>query len=232
LVEQLILDSGKHFPKEVRMRFIKTLMFAGSLAALCACSSVQKIGTDHVGEEKILARIDGLSSRPDWVKESEPFTIENGKVTSIGMTTIPAENRVEAGYRISTNNGKAAIAGAIEQRLDFIFQQGDEGTAMDATQARYIGAEASKLTASSIRMGKHYWEKVSVIQSNGLPSVVYRIYSSVTMPEVDFKAAIVDAIRRGQGKGGLSADFAKKVDQHWDQFANAPAQTTKVSQGE
>ena len=43
------------------------------------------------------------------------------------------------------------------------------------------------------------------------------------MPETDFKRAILDAIRKQQGKGGLSKDFAQKVDQHWDKFVNAPA---------
>ena len=95
--------------------------------------------------KKIVARIDDLSSRPSWLKESEPFVIEKGTVTSLGQTTIPGDNRVEAGYRVAENNAKAAIAGAIEQRLEFIFQNAEEGSGIDATQAHYIGAESSKI---------------------------------------------------------------------------------------
>lgn len=191
-----------------------------SLLALSACSSAPKTGVENAGSETVLTRIDGRSDRPDWLQESEPFKIEGGKVYSLGQTTIPGESRVEAAYRIAENNGKGAIAGAIEQRLDFVFQNAEEGVSIDSTQARYIGAEASKLTASSIRLAKRYWEKYSVVGSNGMPEIRYRVFTLVTMPEQDFKAAIVDAARRAQGKGGLSADFAKQVSKHWDNFVN------------
>lgn len=188
------------------------------LSILSGCSSAPVTGIDHAGEERVLSRIDGLGSRPSWLRESEPFTIDGGVVNSIGMTTIPADHRIEAAYRISDNNGKAAVATAIEQKLEFMFQNAEEGTSMDATQARYIGSEASKLTASSIRIGKHYWEKVSIVSQNGTPNVIYKVFNQINMPEQDFKAAIIDAIRSKQGKGHISEEFAKKVDQQWDSF--------------
>ncbi len=194
------------------------------IAAIVGCSSTnsKKIAEiqGNVGEERVLSRIDELSSRPSWLKESEPFRIEGGKVYSMGMTSMPADDRVEAGFRIAENNGKAAISNAIEQRLDFIFQNAEEGTAMSGTQARYIGAEASKLTTSSLRSSKRYWEKVATTQENGQVAVQYRVFAMVEMPEDDFKTAIVDAIRRSKGKAGISAEFAEKVDKHWDQFVS------------
>lgn len=203
---------------------MKILAAILSVIVIAGCSSTnsKKISEmqGNVGEERILSRIDELSSRPSWVKESEPFRIEGGKVYSMGMTSIPADDRVEAAFRIAENNGKAAIAGAIEQRLDFVFQNAEEGTGMSSTQARYIGAEASKLTTSSLRSSKRYWEKVATTQENGQVTVRYRVFALVEMPENDFKAAIFDAIRRSQGKAGISAEFAEKVDKHWDQFVD------------
>lgn len=203
------------------MFIMKMLIIAGGIAIFSGCSSAPRIGVEHAGEERVLSRIDDLGSRPSWVTESNPFQIRDGQVTSLGMTTIPADNRVEAAYRISDNSGKAALASAITQKLEFIFQGSEEGTAMDATQARYIGAESSKLVTSSIRSSRHYWEKVAITQANGQLDLRIRAFSLVSMPENDFKAAIVDAIRRNQGKAGISAEFAKKVDQHWDQFVGA-----------
>jgi hypothetical protein len=43
------------------------------------------------------------------------------------------------------------------------------------------------------------------------------------MPESDFKQAVMDAIKKARGQGGLSADFAKKVNNHWDQFVGQQA---------
>lgn len=178
---------------------------------LCSCSTANK--------DVVLARADDMSSRPDWVKETETFTVENGTVYMLGSHTMPATGRLEAGYRIAENNAKAGISGAIEQRLNFIFQNAEEGTGLDETQTRFIGAESSRLVASSIRPGKRYWEKVAmVIDADGNRDVQYRIFAQVTMPEADFKKAVQDAIRRNSGKKGLSADFAEKVNKHWDQF--------------
>ncbi len=215
------------------------LFFWGILGVLSSmlaagCSSYPKIdrGIERAGQEQVLSRIDGLSSRPDWLKESQPFIVENGNVYSLGMTAIPIDHRMEAAYRIAENNGKAGISSAIEQRLDFVFQNAEEGTAGNATQAQYIGAEASKLTTNSLRLSKRYWEKVSVVQENGQPLMQYRVFTLVEMPESDFKAALIDAIRKSKGKAGITADFAKKVDQHWDQFVspdskNSPAPSRK-----
>lgn len=200
---------------------MKKLCTIGFLAILSACSSGPRVGVEHVGEEKVISRIDDLSSRPDWLKESEPFHIENGKVFSLGSTTIPADNNLSAAYRIAENNAKASVSHSIEQKLDFVFQNAEEGTSMGANQARYIGAEASKLTTNSLRLSKRYWEKVSMIQENGQPSTQIRVFAVVEMPENDFKAAIIDSIRKNQGKEGISADFAKKVDSHWNQFVGA-----------
>lgn len=183
----------------------------------------------EIEPDKVISRIDDLSSRPDWVQESEMFRIEKGVIVSTGMTTIPASDRVEAAYRIAQNNAKAAIAGAIEQRLEFVFQNAEEGTSINASQARYIGAEASNLITSSIKPGKNYWEKVATTQDSGERITQYKVFSTVTMAEDEFKRAIFEAIKKSQGKGGLSKDFAKKVDAHWDKFVenNQPTQESK-----
>lgn len=193
---------------------MKTILIA-LLLTLVSCSSSKQIAEPS---EKVISRIDELSSRPSWLKESEPFKIEDGKVVSLGQTTIPGDNRVEAAYRIAENNAKASISGAIEQRLDFIFQNAEEGTSMDATQAKFIGAEASKITTSSLKLKNRFWEKVATTNENGRTSLTYKVFTTVEMNENDFKQAILEAIRKAQGKGGISKEFAAKVDQHWDKF--------------
>jgi hypothetical protein len=196
-------------------------MICVSFVIISGCASMPKQLTAENTPDKVIARIDELSSRPEWLRESTPFEVRNGEVISLGSTVIPADNRVEAAFRIAENNAKASIAGAIEQRLEFVFQNAEEGTSLDATQARFIGAEASNLITSSIRPGKRYWEKVAITTDSGERITRYKVFSTVTMPESDFRKSIIDAARRAQGKGGLSQDFAKKVDQHWDQFTGS-----------
>lgn len=183
-----------------------------------SCVSTPQNNRPENTPDVVYERIDQLGARPEWLHESEPFRIVDGQVIVLGSTTIPATDRVDGGYRIAENNAKSLIAGAIEQRLEFIFQNAEEGVALDTTQARYIGAEASKITSSSLRPGKRYWEKVATTTDEGQRVTRYRIFTSITMPEPDFRHAVIDAVNRSKGKGGLSADFAKKVDAHWDKF--------------
>ena len=183
-----------------------------AIVALSACSSLPK--------DEILARSDNLSSRPKWASEEKTFTIEKGNVYMMGMHEMPvAGKRITTGYRVAENNAKAGLSGAIEQRLNFIFQNAEEGDEVGADQTRFIGGETSKLVASSIRPANRYWEKVArVIDADGNRDMIYRIYVRISMPEADFKKAIEDAIKRNAGKKGISEDFAKKVEAHWDQM--------------
>ena len=91
---------------------------------------------------------------------------------------------------------------------------------MDTTQARYIGAEASKITTSSLRLDQRYWEKVATTTDSGQRITQYKVFATVRMPESEFKMAVMNAIRHQQGKGSLSQDFADKVNKHWDSFVN------------
>lgn len=210
---------------------IKTvvLFFALSGGAILGCSSLPEKHGMSQPEEKVLSRVDNLSSRPDWVKESEPFHIKDGIVSNLGVTTVPGDSRVEAAYRISGNNAKAGIATSIEQRLSFVFQNAEEGTGFDSTQARFIGAEASELTTSALRVSNQYWEKVFAVDEHGMGKIFYRVYSMVTMPEQEFKRAIGEAIRKQSGQGKLSKDFSQKVNDHWDKFVNGQSDRDAAS---
>lgn len=101
-----------------------------TVMALClsSCSSTPKFAGKEVQQDVVVSRIDNLSERPKWLKESDMFRIEGGQVISTGLATIPSDSRVEAAYRIAQNNAKAAIAHAIESRLSFVLQNAEEGT--------------------------------------------------------------------------------------------------------
>ena len=183
-----------------------------AIAALSGCASAMK--------DEVLARSDDFTSRPKWVREENTFTVEKDNVYILGFHEMPVVGkRLTTGYRIAENNAKAGFSSAIEQKLNFIFQNAEEGDEMGAEQTRFIGGETSKLTASAIRPDKRYWERVSrVVDADGRREVVYRIYVRLAMPEADFKKAIEEAIKRNSGKKGISEDFAKTVNANWDKM--------------
>ena len=185
-----------------------------------------------LSSDLVLSRIDNMSERPSWLKESEIFKSENNNVYFLGKQTIPAEGNVEQAFRAAELNAKSGIAKAIEQKFTTVFQNAEEGYSVDATQARFMGIEASKeIKMGNIKVSKRYWEKYRTTTDSGQTVTKIDAFSLVEMPEANFKAAILDASRARQGKGGLSADFAKKVDQQWEEFTK-PVEVERKSAGE
>jgi len=193
------------------MKFIPVFM----LSLLFGCSS-QTMKSDY--SEQVLSRIDGLTERPAWFKESESFKIVNGEVVSLGNTSIPADHRLESAIRIAQSNAKAGICNSIEQKLEFIFQNAEEGTTLDANQVRFIGSEVCKLTSSSLKNDKIYWEKVLAFKTNGEKSVEYKVYASVTMSEIELKKAILESLSKRSGKVALSKNFTQTVEKNWEKL--------------
>ena len=145
------------------------------------------------------------------------MTAKDGNVYFTGLQSVPVDSNAEQAYRSAELNAKAGIAKAIEQKLQVVFQNAEEGYAVDANQARFMGIEATDMIrTSSIRPFKRYWEKIRTTNNDGQRITKLVVFVVVSMPEIDFKKAILDAARRREGKGGISADFAKKVDQQWD----------------
>lgn len=208
----------------------KIIIFLSILTSFLLISCSTSSVNPESQKDEVVSRINDSNSRPSWLDESKPFQMRDGQVLSLGQATVPSNSRLEAAYRVAENNAKASIASAVESKLEFIFQNAEEGVAMDATQARYIGAEISKIVTSSMKTESRYWEKVSSLQEFGGRSIQYRIFTVVTMPEIDFKKAVLDAIRKREGKLGISADFSKKVDAHWDQFVGGDDQNKSVSE--
>ena len=199
------------------MKHVLPLLMSALILSGCG-STPKNAPLSEIQEDKVVSRIDGLSSRPSWVKESAPFSISSGKVISLGQTTILGDNRVEAAFKIAENNAKRNISNAIEQKLSFVFQNAEEGTDIDSNQVQSISGEVSRMTTSSIRPENYYWEKVATTLDSGERVTQYKVFASVSMPEQEFKKAVLNAIKKRQGKGGISKDFAKKVDKEWDRL--------------
>ena len=156
--------------------------------------------------------------QPDWADESQPFTIKSGKLYSVGVTEIRGDERPSAGTRIAENNARANIAKAVENRMEFIFQNAEEGLSYDSSAAKYIGSEMSSITSSEMRNEGSWWKRYAQSQEDGTRTIRYKIYSLITMDESVFKKAVHDAIRKASGQGKLSPDFQKQVNQQWDRF--------------
>jgi hypothetical protein len=195
---------------------MKNLKMSGvllSLVLLVSCSSV-------VIQDKVISRSDELSSRPAWVKESNTLTVEKDVVYIMGQAKIPAENaNISQGYRVAENNAKVSLAGSIEQRLNYAFQNAEEGLDVNQNQIKYVSAEAAKISVSNLKPSNRYWEKVlSVVDGSGKTEMFYTLFARMQIKESDLKKAIDNTMNKNKG---ISDEFKKQVDQQWDKIINA-----------
>lgn len=189
----------------------KFLVFCFIALSLVSC------GSNKIKKDKVVARIDNLKSRPKWIKESTPFYVKDGEMYMIGQTKLPARDaNISMGYRIAENNAKMAFSAMIEQRLSYIFQNAEEGLNINASQAKYVAGETSKVTVNSLMLSDRYWEQVvSTVDAEGARQMYYVIFARVKISEDEFKKTVNNALEKNKNKK-LSEKFKQQVDSHWD----------------
>ena len=208
------------------------LKICATIALITGCSSTKHAGDPDEHDKKVIGRIDDLSSRPSWVKESEPFRTEDGMVIMLGKQTVGGDQSLEQAMRSAELNAKAIVAQAIEQRIQVAFQNAEEGYDVSANQARFVGMAATEvISTSSIRLSKKYWERYRLTSESGQRVTKVDAFVALQMPEPEFKKAIYDALRKREGKGSISKEFAKKVESQWDNImgSSKPEETRNPS---
>lgn len=157
--------------------------------------------------------------RPSWIDPKNPFHITDGYAHALGQTVTPPGASIEEGYIIAANAAKEEICKGVEYRLDFIFQDSEEGSSVDHKQIKEIAMDICNGAAAISKPGKRYWEKVMTTASNGDRVIVFRVFVTDTIPEKKFKSLVTRMIKKQEGKGSIPKDYVKTFRKRWAQFA-------------
>lgn len=189
------------------------------LTLLTACSSnpVQQQFDEEAAKDKIIDRSDELSKRPEWVNESESYSVKGGNIYSLGVTTIKGDQQIDAAYRIAENNAKAVFSKAIEQKLEYFLQSAKEGMDIGTDVNRYISTEVSKLSSSGIIVSNKYWEKYITTESSGLKVARYRVFVRVMIAESILKDQVFKALNKSSGVA-QTQEFKKSLEKKWEEI--------------
>ena len=185
--------------------------------AIAACSGqVMKIEEP----DTVVARINDLGSRPDWLDETKSVERVGDDIVFLGSATLAGDARIEAGYRIAESNARMMLASSIKNHVERIFQDVEDGAAIDSTQVEYTAAEAVKIALIGVRPARQFWEKLATTTESGARTTRYRIFSLVGMTETQYRNAVIKALREAEGRGGISADLAEKAQRQWQRIEN------------
>lgn len=202
-----------------------TLLFA--IYVISGCSSAPYVGQQNIGREIVVTSMNG-ETLPSWAKKASERSLyeEDGNIVSVSLSTLPGDSRIDAGFKIGELNAKAGLAKTLETRIESFTQLADEGTDFDGQQLRTLTTEAAKITASNMRPGRRFYQKVAVTDDAGTPKTEYRFWTEVTLSKEEFHKAMINAARRSSGKPTLSEAFAKQVDKNFEQLVGNADSTT------
>ncbi|MCF8059949.1 MAG: hypothetical protein K9K67_11670 [Bacteriovoracaceae bacterium] len=180
--------------------FLLSLIFL--MAFMPSCSSLG---------EKVLARMDGISDRPEWASLSKTTFTKEGKIMVVGYAEVQADAQIGAAMKLSDNNARFEISRRITNDMGFIFQNLKEGVLDGGDLSRFYGMEISKTLSSDTVTEKRYWEKVETFDSYGEKIYKLRLYSLVSIKESSLRKAIA---RANAKQSEISPELKKEITDH------------------
>lgn len=156
--------------------------------------------------------------RPAWVRAGVTFGSEDGRVFALGKTTTMPGVKTDEGYIIASNHAREVACKAIEHRIDFIFQNSEEGSTVEPKQLKEFTMELCTWFSTQSERAKRYWEKVLTTASNGDRVQVYHIFVTEAVSEDSFRKKVIKLIKSAEGKNGVEKGSAKSVQSRWQQF--------------
>jgi hypothetical protein len=201
---------------------MKKIILSVPLIALVGCSTPQpKVGLENVGKEVVVSSMND-ESMPSWVKRSSEKSLyeDDGNVIAVSMNILPNDTRIDAGFKMGELNAKAAMAKTLESHVEHYAQAADEGFGLGDQTIRTITTEAAKITASNMRPGRRYYQRVAVTDDTGTPRTEIRLWTEITMSKDEFRKAMVNAARKASGKPAFSEAFARQVDRNFEKLVN------------
>lgn len=166
--------------------------------------------------ERVVSRMDGVDEKPKWATLSNIVHTKNGKMYALGVIEAGSDAKIHALSRIADNNARVEISKQVENSIDTILQNAEEG--VDGTNlARFIATEVSSLKSRDISVESRYYQKVLRTDENGEKSLVTQMYSLVSIPEITLRKLIKERVANNNQ---ISEDFKLKIDKQLDTLLN------------
>ena len=166
----------------------RTTMIAGlslvAVSIIVGCSSAPKT-TEYDGD-KVIARMDDMSARPAWAKESKFVFNEDNNWVILGVVEVPGDSRAQAAFKMSDANARGNLSQKIETSILKIVEASDTGLGLEDQSLKSLIREISQTSLKNVDMDDRYWEKVARTTSSGERQMVMKVFSKLKISKGDF----------------------------------------------
>ncbi len=151
---------------------------------LMSCSSAPK--TTEYEVDKVVARMDDMSARPSWAKESKFVFNEDNSWVILGVVEVPGDSRVQAAFKMSDANARGNLSQKIETSILKIVETSDTGLGLEDQSLKSLIREISQTSLKNVDIDDRYWEKVARTTSSGERILVMKVFSKLKISKFDF----------------------------------------------
>ncbi len=190
---------------------LKCLTFS-SVVFLASCSSVSTI-------EKRVASMEDID-RPSWATQMKAATTKDGKLMILGFQELDGDARISAAFRLSDNAVRTELSKLIQNQFSSITQSLEEGVSDDGSLIRFYSSEVSKNVLRDIRITSRYWEKMSIRDADGEPTIKLRVYSLGEIPEAKLKKMVRETLEKSNVDPEIKKQIQSQFESEIKQFSS------------
>lgn len=167
--------------KVLKGGYMKSLSILLVLVTFVGCATIYR--------EEVVATMESRE-KPKWATLENAYFIEKDKVFYVGVTEAISTSRTSALLRVSDINARSEIAKEINNQINVVFQNIQEGIDDGGNFARLYSSEVSKFLSHGIKIEKRFWEKVYIQNPKYGHEVVTRAYSLLSIKRSSLRKPI------------------------------------------
>ena len=165
--------------------------------------------------EKVVNSSSKDKIRPNWVSETDPVTLKDGKYIFVGFSEVPIQSRPRRAYRASDAQAKAEYAALVETNLTRIVAIAESGLELDDIDVSSFVQESSRLSLNNIMVTKRYWERVVETHNDDSEHGLLKVFSLIEIPEKELKSQVKKVVKNSNIPSNFKAQMEVLVVQEW-----------------
>lgn len=195
----------------------KAVFVLTTLLVLSSCGTSAPKQADTLGyeEDRVLGRSDGLSSRPDWARETVSVREQSGKVQFIGLAEVPGDSRATAAFKMSDAAARGGIAGKLETSVTKLVESSDTGLNLEDQQLKTLIREVSNVKLTDIDVKDRYWEKLLRTTSDGSKKTVLKAFSLIEVDQEKLKKMMADLASQSKASPDARNQVENLIRSQW-----------------
>jgi hypothetical protein len=189
-----------------------TLAALGLVVSSTGCSTIFEAHEKHfadLSEERVVARIEGASSRPEWLEE-ETLDRDSGKWLILGFAIVPESAGADEAVSAAEKRARRELSSAITERLENVVSVLETQSAdltVQRTDSQRFRERLDQNLPAVVRLKHRYWEQVPQ---------KFRGFARVEVAAHALRQLVLETAQSLEAQNAIRAPLAAAIRTHID----------------